>query len=84
MTIISNSVQMPILNPLKVLQYLTMIMTTVSRHPRSSREATCGARAQRACVFPFTAWGRVFATCTTYDGDTRPWCATRVDEVSVT
>ena len=76
---ISNSVQMPILNPLKVLQYLT-----VSRHPRSSREATCGARAQRACVFPFTAWGRVFATCTTYDGDTRPWCATRVDEVSVT
>ena len=40
----------------------------------SSGSVTCGN-----CVFPFTFGGRVHTTCTTIDGDPRPWCSTQVD-----
>ena len=31
------------------------------------------------CIFPFFYSGRLHTTCTTIDGDPRPWCATEVD-----
>jgi len=32
-----------------------------------------------ACVFPFVVGGLQQEKCTRVDGDTRPWCSTKVD-----
>ena len=31
------------------------------------------------CIFPFIYLGRLHLTCTTLDGDPKPWCSTKVD-----
>ena len=33
-----------------------------------------------SCVFPFNYMDTTINTCTTIDGDERPWCSTQVDE----
>ena len=31
------------------------------------------------CMFPFIFGDRIHESCTTFDGDTQPWCSTKVD-----
>ena len=52
----------------------TSAPATTGNSSGSGGSATCGN-----CVFPFTFGGRVHTTCTTIDGDPRPWCSTQVD-----
>ena len=56
----------------------TSAPTTAAPGSGSGGSASCGN-----CVFPFTFAGRVHTTCTTIDGDPRPWCSTKVDSSGV-
>jgi len=50
-----------------------------STTPAPACHTVDGAVQGAGCVFPFTVAGLVQNACTTVDGDSRPWCSTKVD-----
>ena len=59
---------------IKSLSFLGSVKT-----PKATSDITASTGSCGSCIFPFIFGNRIHESCTTIDGDSQPWCSTKVD-----